>query len=123
MKKAMKQSIDQPEENLIDDQLYVWEKLTGKYHFKTPDGRKIIKPGEIFLACKNRFADDNTWAYKGPAGVTASSMDNIKNSQFTKEYDEEAKGFFVLDRLGNRMNDLPLTAKEVDEFINAALGD
>ena len=43
--------------------LHVWEKVVGKYHTKD---RKLIVPGQTFIAGKDTFAKDATWRYIGP---------------------------------------------------------
>lgn len=42
---------------------YIWEKVTGKYHTKD---RKVIAPGQTFIAGKDAFINDPAWKYIGP---------------------------------------------------------
>ena len=100
--------------------LYIWERISGKHHLRTPAGIVTIKPGDTVQAPRDAYSRDSSWKFVGP--VTPSEVAVPTKFELRKETTEE-EGFFNVFKTGEEtpLNSAPLTEEEADELVNASL--
>lgn len=104
----------------VEEPLYIWERIAGKHHLRTPAGVKIVKVGDTIEAPKDAYARDASWKLVGP--VVSSAAAQVSKFVLRKEEIEET-GTFNIFKEGEAepLNNTPLTETEADELVNASL--
>lgn len=99
--------------------MFIWRRVHGKHHFRTPEGIKTIRPGDTVKASATAYAHDRSWELVGPE---SAEEEGATEYTFKMEPAEEQEGYFNVISIedNEQVNSYPLTEAEAKALVEGS---